>query len=88
MPMPVRRSSSATVEGQPRLHKTLSQPAPFSHSRRKALRTVTAIKVVIVSRKEPGNSCMLVVKIKWPGLVATVVQDGLTRDPLASASCV
>lgn len=58
------RSSSATVEGQPRLHKTLSQPAPFFHSRRKALRTVTAIKVVIVSRREPGNSCMLVVKIK------------------------
>lgn len=68
MPMPVRRSSSATVEGQPRLHKTLSQPAPFSHSRRKALRTVTAIKVVIVSRREPGNSCMLAVKIKMARL--------------------
>lgn len=72
MPMPVR----SVVQGLPQLQwkdslgytrPCLNQP-PFFHSKRKALRTVTTIKVVIVSRREPGNSCMLVVKIKMARL--------------------
>ena len=69
--MPVKRiccsrSYSATMQhqGQPRLHKTLLNLPSFSFQKKEILlRSMTAIEVSIVSRKEPRNSCMLV-KIK------------------------
>lgn len=95
--MPVKRiccsrSSSATMQGQgqPRLHRPCLnlRPPPFIPEE-KPLRSMTAIEAAIVWRREPGNSCMLVVKMKMarhsghgsPGWL-------VTRDPLASASCV
>lgn len=77
-------------QGQPRLHKTLSQPALFFIPEKKILlRSMTAIEVSIVSRKEPRNSCVLV-KIKMARHGARVARPGwlVTRDPPDAASCV